>query len=152
MTAFYVSPIEMIVLIGVIGILIALLCWLGWIVFNYAFRFIKEKIDCHIGKRVRFHDRRREQEIEHATRFFGKVEKGIGKGVKGLWDGLTKNEAWMKREFGERSALLRENLNVHDGAGESRRYGYHEGMVFNDQERGMYMDGDGTSENCPALG
>lgn len=58
----HVTPVELIILMGALGILVALLCWLAWIIFTYVFQYVREKIDDYnIGKRAKAHARRREE-------------------------------------------------------------------------------------------
>lgn len=124
-------------LMGALGILVAVLCWLAWIIFTYVLQFIREKIDDYnIGKRAKAHARRREEQIENAPKTVVKILKKIGGAANHVFEGLTRSGGWQEREFGgERRGLLQ------DAEWEPRRFGYHEGTIYRD------IDGDGTSES-----
>ncbi|KUJ15452.1 uncharacterized protein LY89DRAFT_670921 [Mollisia scopiformis] len=138
--AMHVTPVEMVILMGALGILVALLCWIGWIIFTYVFQFVKDKIDdFNVGKRTRARVYRREQEIEDTPRKLGKAVNTVATAAKHLFEGLTRSGGWRDREGGERRGLLQEVER------EARQYGYHEGTLYEDRTR--YVDGDGTSES-----
>lgn len=148
--SLHITPVEAIILIGALGIMVALLAWLGWIIFTFVFQFIRDKIDdFNVRKRIRSNARRREHEIEDLPKMALtagiKVAKGVGTVAKGFFDALTRNEDWRNREGGQRRGLLNDGVNEEGGEGKPRRYGYYEGTVY--QERERYGAGDGTSES-----
>lgn len=145
-TFLHITPVEAIILIGTLGIMVALLAWLGWIIFIFVFQFVRDKIDdFNVGKRIRSKARRREREVENlpneALEIGGKVAKGVGTVAKSFFDALTRNENPRDRKGGERRGLLNDGVNEE----EPSSYGYYEGTVY--QERGRYGVGDGTSES-----
>ncbi|PVH78173.1 hypothetical protein DL98DRAFT_656247 [Cadophora sp. DSE1049] len=163
----HLTPSELLILIFALGVLVALVSWLAWIMLEFCITFVKEKVDdMDLGKRMR-RDRYRAEQVPKRV-----VDKGVVFGRMGL-GGLAEIGG---RIFGGRG--IRDGENGHEGHGEGceegrgllsaeregngarcgygifegrQGYGYHEGMMYpssTGQDRLKYADGASESSGC----
>ncbi|KAG4431345.1 hypothetical protein IFR05_013177 [Cadophora sp. M221] len=151
----HLTPSELLILIFALGILVALVSWLVWIMLEFCITFVREKVDdMDIGKKFR-RDRERAEETPRRA-----INAGLVLGKMGL-GGLAEIGGRVfggRREGEEGRGLLGAGV---EGNGQARGgygifdarqvYGYHEGMLYpsgSGQDRLKYTDGMSESSGC----
>ncbi|KAH7336462.1 hypothetical protein BKA65DRAFT_538576 [Rhexocercosporidium sp. MPI-PUGE-AT-0058] len=157
----HLTPSELLILIFALGILVALVSWLVWIMLEFCITFVREKVDdLDLGKRMR-RDRQRVEETPrravHAGVVLGKMGLG-GLAVVGgrIFGGRSEREGQRGHQEGD------EGRGLLGASGEEQRggygifdarqgYGYYEGMLYpsgSGQDRLKYTDGQSESSGC----
>ncbi|KAH7409153.1 hypothetical protein BKA64DRAFT_664262 [Cadophora sp. MPI-SDFR-AT-0126] len=161
----HLTPFELLILIFALGILVALVSWLVWIMLEFCITFVKEKVDdMDLGKRMRKDRHKAEQvpkRIVDKGVVFGRMGLGGLKDIGGIIFGgrmVGENGHGRHREgceegrgllgAGQEGNGARCGYGIFDGR---QGYGYHEGMLYpssSGQDRLKYADGTSESSGC----
>ncbi|KAL2068763.1 hypothetical protein VTL71DRAFT_15101 [Oculimacula yallundae] len=155
----HLTPSEMLIMIFALGILVALVSWLVWILVEFCITFVKEKVDdMDVGKRLRDDRHRAEETPKKAIKtglVLGRMGLGglaeIGGRIFGKKDeGRRLDEEWRGLLGGEGEGVESGGYGVFD---ERQGYGYHEGMIYptsssSAPNKMKYADGASESSGC----
>ncbi|CZT02463.1 uncharacterized protein RCO7_06284 [Rhynchosporium graminicola] len=159
----HLTPSEYMVLLFALGILVAVVSWLVWIMVEFCITFVNEKVD-EMDIRKRFRDDR--HRAEERTKKAGKAGVVLGKmGLGGLAEiggrifGRKEIEAKgeRRRKHEEWRGLLDEGRERLERGGygdfdERHGYGYHEGVMYPSNSGNIIRYADGTSESSGCVG
>ncbi|KAK0109644.1 hypothetical protein ONS95_002325 [Cadophora gregata] len=161
----HLTPSELLILIFALGVLVALVSWLVWIMVEFCITFVKEKVDdMDFGKRMRRDRHRAEQAPKKALdagvvftrmglgglaeiggRIFGGRRNGEN-GHEGHGEGCEEGRGLLGEEREGNGARC--GYGIFDGR---QGYGYHEGMLYpsgTGPDRLKYADGASESSGC----
>ncbi|OWP07369.1 hypothetical protein B2J93_6148 [Marssonina coronariae] len=137
------TPCELVVLLFVLGILIALVCWLAWTMLEYCLTFAKEKTgDMETGKRMP-----RDQLV--ASRRNGISERMASMGLGSVVDAV--DAIFGRGENGSDRRLLSDREGGEGYRASEQAYGYREPSIYPSslgQDRIGYADGMSESSGC----
>ncbi|KAH6711211.1 hypothetical protein BKA61DRAFT_738047 [Leptodontidium sp. MPI-SDFR-AT-0119] len=161
----HLTPSELLILVFALGILVALVSWLVWIMLEFCITFVKEKVDdIDLGGKFRLHRQRAEEAPRRAVSaglVLGKMGLGGLAEIGGrVFGGRREGEGHGNHGEGEGRGLLGAS-GEEEGHGYARGgygifdarpvYGYHEGMLYpssSGQDRLKYTDGMSESSGC----